>query len=210
MRKIKNVLRLHLLGAVTSCRAIGRAVGCGKSVVAECLQRAAAAGLTSWEAVAALDEQALQARLYPVGAKPLARVRKPLPDFVRMREELARRDHQVTLALLWTEYKAEHPEGYQYSRFTQLYQHFEKRLSVVLRQIHRPGEKCFVDFCDGIALVDPLSGARIPTQLFVGTLGASSYTFALASLDQKLPTWLDCHVRMYEFFGGVKIGRAHV
>jgi hypothetical protein len=27
----------------------------------------------------------------------------------------------------------------------------EKRLSVVLRQPHRAGEKCFVDFCDGTA-----------------------------------------------------------
>ena len=35
------------------------------------------------------------------------------------------------------------------------------------------------------------------TELFVGALGASSYTFAWATLSQDLPTWLDCHVRMY-------------
>ena len=56
MLKIKDVLRLHLLGGLTSCRRIGRAVGCGKTAVAECLQRAAAAELTSWETVAGLDE----------------------------------------------------------------------------------------------------------------------------------------------------------
>jgi transposase len=203
MRKIKEVLRIHLLGGVTSCRRIGRAVGCGKTAVAECLQRAAAAGLSTWEAVSALDEQALEQRLYPGGARPLARAHKPLPEFARIREELARRDHQVTLALLWTEYKAEHPEGYQYSQFTALYRRFERRVSVVLRQTHRPGEKCFVDFCDGIALRDPVSGVAIPTELFVGALGASSYTFATATLTQALPAWLDCHVRMYEFFAGV-------
>ena len=49
--------------------------------------------------------------------------------------------------LLWTEYKAEHPDGYQYSQFAELYRRFEKKLSV--RQHHRPGEKTFVDFCDG-------------------------------------------------------------
>jgi transposase len=203
MRKIKEVLRIHLLGGVTSCRRIGRAVGCGKSAIAQCLQRAAAAGLMSWEAVSALDEQALEQRLYPGGAKPLARTHKVLPDFVRIREELARRDHHVTLALLWSEYKAEHPEGYQYSQFTELYRRFEQRISVVFRQTHRPGEKSFVDFCDGIALTDALSGKPIPTELFVGALGASSYTFARATLTQELPAWLDCHVRMYEFFGGV-------
>lgn len=60
-----------------------------------------------------------------------------------------------------------------------------------------------MDFCDGIALTDPVSGRRIPTQLFVGALGASSYTFATATLSQELPAWLDCQVRMYEFMQGV-------
>jgi len=69
-----------------------------------------------------------------------------------VREELARRDHQVTVALLWQGYKAEHPDGYQYSQFAELYRRFEKKLSVVLRQTHRPGEQVFADFCDGISL----------------------------------------------------------
>jgi hypothetical protein len=39
--------------------------------------------------------------------------------------------------------------------------------------------------------------------MFVGALGASSFTFARATLSQELPVWLDCHVRMYEAFRGV-------
>jgi len=203
MRKIKDVLRVHLLGGVTSRRRIARAVGCSKTAVAECLRGAVAAGLSSWETVAGLDEQQLEQRLYPTSATPIARRERPLPDWTQVREELARRDHHVTLALLWSEYKAEHADGYQYSQFAELYRRFEKKLSVVLRQHHRPGEKSFVDFCDGLALTDAVTGERIPTQLFVGTLGASSYTFATATLSQQLPAWLDCHVRMYEFFAGV-------
>jgi len=38
--------------------------------------------------------------------------------------------------------------------------------------------------------------------LFVRALGASSYTFAIATLTQELPVWLDCHVRLFEFLGG--------
>ena len=72
MHKIKDILRLHLLGGVTSCRRIGRAVGCGKTAVAECLRRATAAGLMTWEAVAALDEDTLERRLYPAAAAPPA------------------------------------------------------------------------------------------------------------------------------------------
>jgi transposase len=205
MRKIRDVLRLHLVGGVGSRRQVARAMGCSKTAVSDCLRRAAAAGLNAWEAIEALDEEELEKRLYPSardGGAPPKTVQRPLPDWARVREELARRDHQVTLALLWQEYKTEHPEGYQYSQFAELYRRFEKKLSVVLRQAHRAGEKVFVDFCDGIALIDPITGERVATQLFVGALGASSYTFAVATLSQQLPAWLDCHVRMYEFFRG--------
>ncbi|MGH7461529.1 MAG: IS21 family transposase, partial [Longimicrobiales bacterium] len=203
MRRIKDVLRLHLVGGVSSRRQLARAAGCGKSAVSDCLRRAAAAGLDRWETIAALDEVELEQRLYPTTSAPIVRKQRPLPDWTRIREELARRDHQVTLALLWTEYKCEHPDGYQYSQFVDLYRRFEKKLSAVLRQQHRAGEKVFVDFCDGLSLVDPGTGELIPTQLFVGALGASSYTFAMATLSQALPVWLDCHVRMYEYMTGV-------
>ncbi len=90
---------------------------------------------------------------YPTaGASPARSSTRPLPDWTKVREELARADHQMTLALLWEEYKGQHPNGYQYSQFAELYRRFEKRLSVVLRQPHRAGEKRFVDFCDGLPL----------------------------------------------------------
>jgi transposase len=204
MRKIKDLLRLHLLGGVESCRQLARAAGCGKTAASDCLRRAVVAGLRDWEAVEPLDEDELQRRLYPrAGGAPVRESTRPLPDWTKIREELARADHQMTLALLWQEYKTQHPEGYQYSQFAELYRRFERRLSVVLRQPHRAGEKSFVDYCDGLAIFNEHTGERIPTELFVGTLGASSYTFAYATASQALPLWLDCHARMYEFFNGV-------
>lgn len=48
MKKIKDILRLHLVGGVISRRRqLAHAVGCGKSAVSDCLHRAAAAGLTT-------------------------------------------------------------------------------------------------------------------------------------------------------------------
>jgi hypothetical protein len=172
VRQIKDLLRLHLVGGVTSCRELGRGVGCSKTAVSDCLRRAAVAGLKAWEAIAELDESELERRFYPSareGGAPPRTVQRPVPDWTKVREELAGRDHQVTLALLWQEYKAEHPEGYQDSQFAELYRRFEKKLSVVLRQAHRGGEKTFVDFCNGISLIDPSIGEIIPMQLFVGT-----------------------------------------
>jgi transposase len=205
MQKIKDVLRLHLAGGMTSRRELARVVGCSKTAVSDCLRRAVVAGLVNWPTVAELDEEELEKRLYPsqVNSALKGRRTRPEPDWAQIRTELARRDHQITLALLWQEYKTENPDGYQYSQFCDLYRRFEKRLSVVLRQVHRGGEKTFVDFCEGLALIDPNTGEVTATQLFVGALGASSYTFAWATRSQELPVWLDCHVRMFEFYGGV-------
>ncbi len=204
MAKIKTILRLHYLGGIMRSRLIARASGCGRTAVQECLKRAKASGLTDWAAIEPLDEDTLEARLYPKSpGGSIKGTRRPLPDWVRVREELSQRDHQVTLALLWQEYGSEHPDGLQYSQFVCRFRQFEKKLSVVMRSHHRPGEKVFVDFCDGIKLTDPVTGDKIPTELFVGTLGASSYTFARATLSQTMPEWLDCHVRMYAAFQGV-------
>ena len=137
MHKIKDVLRLHLVGGIREPPADRARRGVRENAaVSDCLRRARLAGLSAWAQIAELDEVELSRRLYRSagGSTPKRSPARPLPDWARVREELARRDHQVTLALLWEEYKAEHPDGYQYSQFAELYRRFEKRLSVVLRR----------------------------------------------------------------------------
>jgi transposase len=70
-----------------------------------------------------------------------------------------------------------------------------------MRQDHRGGEKLFVDYGEGLNLVDPKSGERISTQLFVAVWGASNYTYAEATLTQQLPDWIGSHVRAFSYFG---------
>lgn len=203
MRKLRDILRLHFLGNVTSSRKIALAVGCGKTAVLDCLRRAPLVGIASWSDVELLDETALENKFFSSAPSARGPSERAAPDWSKLHEEMRRPGHQMTLALLWTEYRAENPDGYQYSRFAELYRIWTKKLSLVMRQNHVPGEKAFVDYCDGLFVTDARSGERKPTELFVGTLGASSYTFATATFTQALPAWLDSHARMYEFFGGV-------
>jgi transposase len=203
MRKIREILRFHFVGKVKSGRKIARAIGCGKTAVLEILHRTESIGIQSWDDVELLDDSALENKFYPNIVYSRGPSQRAHPDWMKVHEEMRRRDHQVTLMLLWTEYKSEHPDGYQYSRFAELYQNWLKKLSLVMRQNHKPGEKCFVDFCDGISITDPVSGVKTATQLFVGALGASSYTFAIATLGQETAIWMDCHIQMYKFFGGI-------
>jgi hypothetical protein len=89
VRKIKDLLRLHLVGGVSSRRQLARAVGCGKTAVTDCLRRAAVAGLNAWETIAELDEVELEQRLYP-SAVTAARRHAPCIDHYRIGRKYAR------------------------------------------------------------------------------------------------------------------------
>jgi transposase len=110
----------------------------------------------------------------------------------------------VTLHLLWEEYRGVHGEdGYGYSQFCELYRRWAGKLRPSMRQLHRAGEKLFVDFSGKQPhIVDRRTGELIPVELFVGVLGASCYTYAEATATQQLHDWVGAHERMLEYFGG--------
>ncbi len=104
--------------------------------------------------------------------------------------------------LLWEEYTANHPaeRTWRYSQFCQHYRAFERTLKRSMRQMHRAGEKLFVDYAGPAIAVN--YGGR--ANVFVAAMGASSYTFACATPPaQKLDDWIAGMVRAFEFMGGV-------
>jgi transposase len=142
MRKIKDVLRLKL-DARLSHQQIAAALGLSKGVVTKYVQFAFNAGLTEWAAVQEIDEAALERRLIVGGGNPRDHVK---PDYGRMHVELRRKG--MTLQLLWEEYRADYAgqHTYSYSQFCENYRQFTRNLKRSMRQIHRAGEKLFVDF----------------------------------------------------------------
>ncbi len=197
MRYLREILRLRHAGL--SQREIARSLSIGLGTVCECLRGAAAAGL-SWPLPPELDDAQLE-RLLQEQCGEAARSRRVLPDLAHLHTELRRRG--VTLQLLWVEYLRDHPDGYRYTQFCEHYRRFARRLSPPMRQVHRAGEKCFVDFAGQKPwVVNRKTGELIAGELFVGVLGASSYTYAEVVPSQQLPHWIGAHVRMLEFFGG--------
>jgi transposase len=74
----------------------------------------------------------------------------------------------------------------------------------VVRQEHKAGEKMFVDWAGAtIPVDDATTGKPWSASLFVAVLGASSYTYAEATRDQQLESWIQAHIHALEFFGGV-------
>ena len=199
MRKIKEVLRLKL-ECTLSNRQIAESCSISHSTVADYLLRAKLAGL-SWPVGPGLDDAAIENLLFPVTQSRMPADRQ-MPEMGYLYQEMKKKS--VTLQLLWYEYKQANPDGYQYSQFCNLYRQWVKKLDVTLRQEHRAGEKLFVDYAgQTVPIVERKTGEIIEAQIFVATLGASSYTFAEASISQDLPSWIKSHVHAFEFFGGV-------
>ena len=196
MRKIREVLRLrHEQGL--SHQAVARACGVGVGTVNRYLRRAASCGV-GWPLPAALDDAALEARLFPRAVPVRERVR---PDCAHIHRELKR--DGVTLQLLWEEYAQVHPDGYRYTQFCEIYRQWSRRLRPSMRQVHRAGEKTFIDYSGKRpAVADRRTGAVRRVELFVAVLGASGFTYAEATETQRLPDQVSAHTRMVEYFGG--------
>jgi hypothetical protein len=125
-------------------RQIARSCGIGKTTVAEFLARFERFGL-SWPQALELEEAGLEHRRYPP-APVLTAAERPEPDWSHIHQELRRKG--VTLKRLWHEYRAAHPQGYGYGWFCERYGAWAGKLDVVMRQVHRAGEKLFVDYAE--------------------------------------------------------------
>jgi transposase len=158
------------------------------------------AGLT-WPPPEHLDDEGLEARLFPHEHQPARRCPAE-PDWALIHLELKKK--HVTLILVWQEYREQHADGLQYSRFCERYRAWAGGLGVTMRQRHRAGEKMFVDFSgDGIDIVDERTGESSCAKLFIAVLGGSNLTYIEPVLSEDLPTWIGCHIRAFEYFGGV-------
>lgn len=200
MRQVKEILRLNL-ELQLSFNAITKVLGVSKGVVAKYIGLAKAAQL-DWAQIRCLDELQLAQRILPQPSQK-ARLSSFCPiDFAWVHHELRRKG--VTLQLLWTEYYSS-KEGtkYQYSAFCDHYRCWTKKQKLSMRQVHLAGEKLFVDYAGPkVQLIDALTGEVTQASIFVAVLGASNYTFVLATASQKMPDWLLGQRRAFEYFGG--------
>ena len=182
MRKIREILRLGL-GCGMGHREIARSCKISHVTAGKYLERAKEAELTR-EQIEEMDDAGLMNVLRITRGRPQGGLR-PEPDWKYIHEELRKKG--VTLQLLWEEYKAIYPEGYQSSQFCERYKRWKKTIQVSLRQVYKAGEKMFVDYAgQTVPIIDRLTGKIKEAEIFVAVLGASNYTYAEAQEDQRV------------------------
>lgn len=198
MNKILEALRRKLQANV-SARSVAQVVGISPTTVARYVDIYLQKKYVL-EELEQLTYEELDALFNKARGRLIKRV---MPDFAEVYRRLKQK--HATLEREWEEYRLVYPkDGYSQSHYTALYAKFAKKLDVVMRQTHRAGEVVFVDFAGTrLEWTDSATGTKHYAHIFVAVLGCSNYTFFYAVPDQTLESWIECHVELFRFLGGV-------
>ena len=201
MTKYREILRLKSLGL--SQQSIADSCNVSKKTVNRVLKRAKELNI-SWP-LDKSDTDAVLAEMFFPSAKQV-RSNKRMPDYDYVHKELLR--NGVSKKLLWTEYMEDcHANGEEplmYSQFCYHIQQDEQKRRATMHINRKPGEQVEVDWAgDPATIIDPDTGEITKAYIFVGVMTYSQYAYVEAFLDMKQKSWINAHVHMYEYFGGV-------
>ncbi len=198
MLKIKEVLRLQH-DSKLSARKISRALNLSHTVVNQYVKRFKSLNYGYAEFMMLSDREIVN-KLFNLESKPS---KYSIPNWSQVHKELSNKI--VTLELLHEEYVTLNPDGhYGYTWFCNNYKKYAKKISPSMRQVHKAGEKVFIDFSGvRVPIADPLTGEVKYAEIFVAVLGASGYPFVLAVPSQKKADFIYAHNEMFKAFGGV-------
>lgn len=197
MEKFREIIRLHELGRNQT--EISRSCKIARSTVQDYLRRAAAKSLKYAQLEQMSDSEA-QSLIGKGKRKTNASPETIAYDHIH--RELAKKG--VTLALLWQEGLDTGDWSCSYGNFCRRYNKWKGRHNLSMRQIHKPGDKLFVDYSGlTVPVIDPATGNVDQAEIFVACFGASNYTYAEATPSQALSHWIGSHQRALAFYGGV-------
>ena len=200
MSKEKQILQYW--GDGRSQRKTAASLGVSRNTVSSVIAAATREGITP-QAAASMDEPDLIRKLFPEKAYQPVQV---MPDFEKIHKELLR--DGVTLRLLWEEYASTCSEAkqppYMYSQFCKLYSDYVDKNRLTMHLQHKPGDKCMVDWAGTTMYIyDRITAEPCKCYLFVATLPFSMYCYAEACISMKQEDWINAHVHMFQYFGGV-------
>ena len=196
-----EIARLKQKG-ITSNRKIATLLGISRNTVNAVVRQILESDLSFKKVSCMTDEEIIQ--------RFRKKKDKTLPDyFIPDYESLARELSKpgMTMQILWEEYgdscRLMGKRGYQHTQFRE---HFNEYLShSEFRDImkHKAGEQIEVDWTgERPHWTDPDTGEIVYGYLFGGILPFSGLAYARITTDMKMENWIDCHNKMYEYFGG--------
>jgi len=202
MSKLKEVIRLHK--EQMSIREISRSLGMDRKTVRKYIHLVDNDPL-GLDGLLKLDDPVLERRYTGGNA---AYSEKRFQDLSGRLEYIVKELHKtgVTLYLLWEEYKKDYPNGYSYTQFCyHVGQHLKAHhLSYVLTENREGGREIFLDFTgQKLSYVDRDTGEVHQCEVFVASLPASDYGYAIAVPSQTIDDFIYAVNECFKAIGGV-------
>jgi transposase len=195
---IYELIRLVRAGE-SNCR-IARVLGHNRRTIIRYRAWADAQGLLRGECPPAAELQRLLAATLPLPLPPQQTSTVALygAEIIQMRER------GMEIAAIRSRLHERHGGSISYSAVWRFVQHLEpKTPAPVVRIEVPPGSEGQVDFGYAGLTIDPQSGAERRTWVFVLVLSWSRHLYAELVFDQRVETWLLCHVHAFAAFGGI-------
>ena len=186
LHRQREVARLHFRDVTRGNREIGRSAGVSPNTV-KAMREVLRKALVSWNEIKDLDDDDW-CKVLSNHSRSIAQ-RKPAPDWHYIHSEMQRPD--ATISQLWKEFREGCPEGIGLTQFSEGYRLYKKKLRIVMRQDHRPGEKLFVDFAGRTVTITNEDGSTWEAEIFIAALGNSHYAFFEAVESQRIPHWVE-------------------
>lgn len=188
-----------------SKRAIARSLGIARKTVRSYVNIAIDAGLTPKKPlpvdheVASLFNQAQATKkTWPTPAQD---------QLIPFDEQLAQwaKDPSISQMQMFRLFKEEHPEIQVGKTAFKAYiaKHHRPKVTKSTVRLQTPPGQAQVDFGYVGKMFDPEQGKARKAWAFVMTLSDSRHRFVRFVFSQDVKSWIDCHIRAFEFFGGV-------
>ena len=161
----------------------------------------------SFQDLQKMDEQKVVDAFYP--PDQIRRKKTPLPDYEKIYEALTAKGSKANLFYLWTAYKKENPDGYQYTQFVEYFKRFAekhyglRKVSMAVERI--PGQRVYIDWVgdEPMIIENPEDGTLQKAHVFVTTVGVSDYVYAEIFPDEKMPNFVAGTVHALEYYGAI-------
>ena len=122
---------------------------------------------------------------------------------------LTAKGSKANLFYLWTAYKKEYPDGYQYTQFVEYFKRFAEKhygLRKVSMAVERvPGQRVYIDWVgdEPEIIENPEDGTMQKAHVFVTTVGVSDYVYAEIFPDEKMTNFVAGTVHALEYYGAI-------
>ena len=201
MRQIRIIIQQVMDG--TSIRTISKRTGIARNTIRQYTRNFQQSGKSLEELLALNDEQLVHLCAEKTSGPPpderYIHLEDTMPNLI---SELHKR--HVTRQLLWEEYRAQHPDGYGYTRFCHYISSHLAQKNVVAHFIHQPGQELYMDYAgDKLPYYDPHTGEEILCPVFVATFPFSSFTYVEAFHSQGQQDLAKAFHNSVVYFDGV-------